>query len=1206
MIIQENSNALQSAENTEEKYNLLTQHYRQGASIKDITDTVSALPLAADEKKELYRHLAEMWMERFNEQQDTVTRKAIEEYIRLSLLLEDTDRISFAAELTKNIGKINRITLFDYWRKELSEVKDYSKMIRFFCAADAVAHLDDNVMKELFYSYNYGVSDEEWKLLITTELNLKHVKLLERLYNVAGGAERFTELSGMSWEQLAEQLESTTNVSKIYMVSAYILAAKVRKAFDSEFSYTGQAERYVQYGGSVMANMTAYFAYNEFLSSGHISERLTELLSGLSPHYDTNIHHNVIRLNMRCIDKCIDEGLDIRSFLECTRNVNLFAKDSHLRSISWNEMLDISADGFGTEKAAAQANLDMLFDQISDKKLLVYIFLNTYYGAFCDMKDFIFALSDSGEDVAALFADHPLWGLVSNVDTRFRILTVNILRYNCSNMTIISPYFKGIIGRNDDLQIRITGIGTRKGGIRYIRSEIASIKQEYDEQAFISCIKDILSDIPDDFQDVKKMLWQVPHGWSYRYNSIFSCTFGFSKTYRLITACKELISAVAEKFDAESAINMYMNCFMRISIPLNVVCGILSEQHSASTEELALWLSEYQFDGMVKKGHDNDQEYFSPSAMLVEKPGLPIYQTVNENGRIYIEVTDSYSGIKLSASPAEDTERSDNPKYVHKFTEIRIKACSENIDIVLARKDIIDQACDQAFARNICGDLVKGLYLRLTKCSFKNRSAVMKFMNYFAAVNPFASSIDSGYREQSADKMYRKWQRIKPFVEDQYSHTAVFQNLLSLGLPYNDMCYIYLNSPLKYEIPVFDFLRKCIEGFITDNTAVPEFRLLGHRDAYGTIRIAEVCGDSGYPAVITNCVNVPESDWFSFLPEYRLDGSIALTDVKKYIQDPSSLQVMREEYTNTFPAVELKNRISEFFTDPAVRHSTDLYSVISGSSLSAHAYIGDCFGEYRIFARLGAFHTGEVAPLNVSTGENFVLESLGGFPIDKEKIYAMVPVFYRTDKKLLCVATAKYDDSTDIQWERCYTENDVPLPPTRISLGKNPYRMKLPNFTNQFIITNRNTTLENRIAAAMDCLMRGQLNLSKIVAQHSESEVNAALNGLILTYSSKQLSAFNFHFDKSAIVICRTSEEGDQKLSISNSGTDAILLLRFMRYEQKKFYFTIEKAYMHDPDISWHRISSEEDIPHSAKEIENIFSDEYDIIRSSQNVSVTE
>lgn len=1197
MIISELFDAFQNAENIEETYNILEQYNHPTILIENIIDTIKAASFTEDEDQLLYQYLADGWMERYNESStEPVLRRHIEELIQLALLLEDTDKIRLAAELTKNAGFYKRPTLSERWRKELSEIEDYSEMLRFFCIADSIADLDDNVTKELFSSYNYSVSDDEWKLLITSQLELKHVNLLERLYNVAGSAERFVKLSGMSWEQLTGQLESITDISKKYCVSAYILAAELRKAFDNDLSFTEQAERYAECGSIISANMTAYFAYNEFLRNSCISDRLTELLSALSPRPETAIHQSVIRLNMRCIDKCLDEELDITSFLECTRSVNIFNKDSRLKTITWEEMLDVSSDGFGTEKAAAQTFLDALFEQISDKKLLVYIFLNTYFGVFCDMKKFIFELADRGFDIAELFAEHPLWCTIIDVESNFRKLLIRVLRYDCSNITLISPFFKGILSRHDIIQIRIIGIGSRKDGERFIRTELVSLENEQDADMLISCIDDIMQELPEEIKEVKQRLEYIPGGSFYRYNSMSICVFGFIKTYKLITACKRLISAAVEKYGAESAIDIYMNSFLRTSLPLEVMCEMLYREHNISAGDLDMWLSEYQF-GCQQRNYFDCSSAIVPSIMLNDKNGLPLPNGTQACDLINIHVYVKNTQLSYSAIPAEDTEKIYNPKYVHKHTEMKLKGCSEDINFALTRKFIIDQACDQAFSREIIGDLVRGLYLRISKCGFKNKNLVISFLNFFKAVNPFVSCINSEYRDASADKLYRKWHRVKPFVEEQYSHDEVYHKLLSLGLSYKNICYVYLNSPLRYEISVFDFMRDCLEDFITETTAIPEFRLLGCRNDDGTIRIAEVCGDNGYPAVITKCENVPEYKWFSFSPEYRLDGSIVLTDIKKHIQHPATLVVTSEESTNTFPTGELADRINEFFSEPEKRNHTDLYSVISEFSLADKAYIGDCFGENRIFARLDNTMSNVIIPLNISTSEEFELRSLGGFLHDKTKIYAMVPVLYFKNKMLMCIPTVKYDMDTDVEWETCRTENDVPLPSVKVSAGKYPYKTKVPNITNQFILTGGDMTLEDRIIATKNCLIRNQLNLSRIVAGYSESEVNSALKGFMITYLNKMLAPANFRFAKNSVVLCIASDDGYETVQASNrSGTNAVLLLRFMKYEQKIFYFSIEKAYVFDPEIAWQNVFSEDDIPDSAIEIENIFSDECDIL----------
>lgn len=1207
MIIPELLDVFREAENTEKIYDTLAQYKQSEISIANIIDTVGESSLTDDKKQLLYQYLSDRWTERYNEALTNPTiHWHIEEYVHLAMLLEDTDKISFAAELTKNVGKIKKASLCEYWRKLLSEIKDYSKMLHYFCIVDTIADLDDNVMKELFTSYSYSVSDDEWRSLIRSQLDLKHIKLLERLYNVAGSPEHFVELSGMSYDQLTEYLENITDVSDIYSVSAYILAAELHKYFDSDFSFMEQAGRYVECNDTISTNMTAYYTYNEFLRRGCIPERLKTILSGLSPRHETMLHQSVVRLNIRCIDKCLDEELDITGFLECTRSVNSFADDSRLKTISWDEMLDVSTDGFGTEKSAAQARLDILFDQISDKKLLVYIFLNTYLGVFCDMKDFIFKLADSGFDIGELFAEHTLRSAVNDVEPKFRKLIIRILRYNCSNITTHSPVFKGLITRHDIIQIRIIGIGYRKDGERFIRIMIDSLQNEYNEETLILCIEEILKDLPEEIRDVKYRLCRIPVGWLYKYSLISMCLFGFNRTYKLITACKSLVSAAAEKYGAEATINMYMNSFLRTSLPVEFLCEILYKEFNTSAEDIDMWLSEYQFICQRKFFYDLSYAIVA-GVILNDKNGLLLPKGTKNCDLINIHVYEKNSDLAFSAIPVEDIEKSDNPKYVHKFTEMKLKGCSENIDFSLGRKFIIDQASDQAFAKEIIADLVKGLYLRITKCGYKNKSAAVDYLKYFNAVNPFATRANSEYRDASADKTYRKWHRVKPFVEEQYSHNEVYRKLLTLGLPYKDICYIYLNSPLKYEISVFDLMRECLEGFITDNTAVPEFRLLGYKNYDGTIRIAEVRSDNGYPAVITNCDISSEYKWFSFSPEYRLDGSIALTDIKKHIQDPYTLKVTSEELTDTFPVKELRKAVTEFFNDPAARQNTDLYSIFNDFSLENNAYIGDCFGEYRIFARLTPVGIDGIIPLNVSNNEGSELRSIGGFAPDKSKIYAMVPVFYSKDKKLLCVPTAKYDESTETEWENCFTENDVPLQPIGFSLGKYPYTCKVPDITKQFIILTEGMSLEKRFNALLECRFRCQLNLSKTAALYDDDEVNNILKGLVVTYSTKLLRSLSYCFGKALFNICLASEDGYQEVHINNAGkTDAVLLLNFMKYEQKNFYFTIEKAYYFDPDIPWHTITSEEDIPDSAVEIEDLYSEEHNIIIPKQIESVTE
>ena len=106
MIIPELLDVFREAENTEKIYDTLAQYKQSEISIANIIDTVGESSLTDDKKQLLYQYLSDRWTERYNEALTNPTiHWHIEEYVHLAMLLEDTDKISFAAELTKNVGK---------------------------------------------------------------------------------------------------------------------------------------------------------------------------------------------------------------------------------------------------------------------------------------------------------------------------------------------------------------------------------------------------------------------------------------------------------------------------------------------------------------------------------------------------------------------------------------------------------------------------------------------------------------------------------------------------------------------------------------------------------------------------------------------------------------------------------------------------------------------------------------------------------------------------------------------------------------------------------------------------------------------------------------------------------------------------------------------------------------------------------------------
>ncbi len=1209
-ILEGLTEALCNAPDTVEQCAILTRLLRNETTFSDIIETIVSAPLSETEKTPLYRHLAAKWMERHKTVKTTgVNRKHIVEYIQLSLLLDDEEMLSFAAQLTKAAGKISRAKLFSEWRKCLAVVDDYSKLIRYVCLVDEIAVLDDAATRELFTSYSYSVDDKEWSKLLTLELRLKHYMLLERLFSVAGSAERFVQLAGLPWEEIVAQLESAEDVSEIYMVAAFMLAAELRIAFSGEgLNYSQQVERFSGRHDMLAVNMTAYYAYSEFLHRGSISNETAELLKPLVPRYDTELHRNLIRLNIRCVEKCLDEGLDIRTFLEQTEPVNVFAQDSHIRSITWEETLDVSNDGFGTEKSSAQAEMDALFDIISDRKLLVYVFLNTHYGLFCDMIEFVFRLSESGEDIRALFSEYPLTSHVYDVEPLTRMIVIKILRHNCANITVMSPSFKGTIARHDYVKVRIVGTGLRRSGKKFIKCELASVQTEYDEEALLSCIDGLMEALPEEPFEIKQKLWLVPNGWSYRYNAIFACIFSFSKTFRLITACTKLVSCLAEKFDVETVLEIYMNTFLRTSMPFEQMCGILCEAHSLGAEELDLLLSQYTFSGIIRTDFTDNSKIFTPCAMLVAKHGLPLGSPMEKNGLAMIHASLDGERLILSAEPADEAEKGDSPKFVHKYTQLKLKSCSNDINTALTRPDIIAQAAEHFFPDFIYTDLVKGLYLRLTKCTFKNNKAIIRLLKYFDAVNPFADRDLFEYSRPEENKKRKIWQNIRPYLEDQFTQQEIFSAFFACGLSYQDMCFVYLNSPLRYEISIFDFLRECIEGFITENTAASELRLTGRRNSDNSVSILDICGEDGAPAVMTNCTDLPQHEWFTFLPEYHLDGTISIIDAQKYTHDEVSLSIIKTEEAHIIPAKQLEELFTRYFTDPSVRYSTDLYTIVDNLKPRNRTYIGDALGEFRVFARMDRLSGSRgIVPLNVGVNKTHSFEAIEGFFASTSHVYAFVPVFYFLDKRMMFMPVAKYEDDPDVVWENCLTESDVPLTPTRVCIGKRPYKEKTVEHTKQFLDTNCNLEAQELVRAAQKCRLSLALNISSLMSRYTEREINSALDGLRLTYFSRPKKFVNFKFDHSALVFCLPCEGGFEEVRLSlKMQTDAVLIMRFLKYENELYYFTLERAYQFDYDVAWHHIMSLEDIPANAQELDDPFSDKYDIIDRSEELPQTE
>lgn len=1194
-FLQELNEAMRTDAPFEKKEELINSAFSEGMELKEIAKAVEASAVCCeDEKQRIYSHLISLWMDRYESHYlETLSRKHIKEYIHLAVLLDEPgEHLIRAAEFTRTSGKASKEEYCGKWRKMFSRIHDYNRMVRLFCIVDERAFLDDKIMKELFTAYNYTAGEKEWAQLIATEFKLKHVALLERLYKVAGSAEHFVELSGQPWEQIVEQLEAMDMRSRRYVVTARLIAEDIRIAFQKDtYSYEQRIEYYLTQSSLLTANLASYLAHRYFLEHGTLNEEIKGLIDISDGFYEKKLHSSVIRLHISCVDKCLREGIDIVGFINDTKSVNMFAKDSRLKALKWQEKLDSGDDGFAAEKAHAEERLAELLDTMTDSRLLTCIYFNTYFGAFCDLKDFISALNDRGEDIRELFSEYPLFCRVYNLDPKFRKVVAKILRYNCNNISMVSVRFRGVISRHNIISVRITGITSRCGGELSIQAELVSPEFEYDEEKLIACLEGISADCPDEPFDVKGRLIYVPWGWSYRYNSIDSCLFGFVKTFRLITACKEFVSLMAERFGAEAALDIFMESFLRVSMPIEVLCTLLTEKHGASAEELDTWLSEYQFDGSVREDQNTSQFFFMPASVLMSGTGFPYSGSERGFGRARLGVIASDAGVTVVAHPISDTEKSYNPRFVHKNAEVKIMDCSEKIDTSLGRKEIIDQAAGQWFYDEVYVAFIRGLFLRIMKCGFKRRRAVVQFLNYFEAVNEFAyrSSI---YSSENADRIYARWQRVKVFVEEDYDITSVISAFFSLGLTYGEMCFVYLNSPLRYEISLSDFLRECIEDFVTENTAVPQMRLLGRRVDEHTFMVADIRDETGEQPVISVRDDILEFEWFTFLPEFDLSGALRPVDITKCVLDvPLFIKPSNSVFTDLLKK-EITQAIERYFTNEELRNSSDLYTEIAEQRAAAHTYIGDMVGEYRIFVRLiKEMNEVSVVPLNVSFPQDKTLTTTGGFIVEPKSVYSMVPVFWNADGELMLMPVARYKDRSDIAWEGCFKESDIPYAPKGVCIGRHPYSIKKLDYIEQIIAMYK----EKELAEIIDIIKRSKfrctVHMNKLLKYWREDEINECLKDITVLFFNKNKATANYRFDITSVRLLLPCDEGSKAVSISpKTKINAVLLMRFAGCDQGTFSFSLEKAYRYDGDISWNLFTEISEIPPEAEELADVLS----------------
>lgn len=1173
----------------ERNVDAIANFYLDNWPLSRIAETVGASVLTQDEKERLYDYLFSLTEVYRNKQTDMPSDlTALYEYINLIFASDRIEQeLSYAIQLTKAcMNEKSRVKISDLWRKAIATVADYNQMLSVFRRVDEQADLVDSVTRELFTAYHFNVDPQEMRRLISVEIRLSHIHLIERLVKCVGSTADFIRISGMESDVLAHEI-SHMHCSYDTRITAHIIAAEILIASkENTFDFDALAADYsMNPDREIALNLTAFTAYYSFLLHGCLSERIRYVLKRFDKSLRCKTMPQVIRLYIRCVEKCIAEHLDIRQFIEDTAGVNLFKAESDLEPLDWKQINSMDEDGFHAERAAADRRLEALCAKYHDASLLCYVFMNTHFGAFCNLKRLGEILLQRGEDVGALLYEYPISANVINIDSKNKCITVHARKYNIDNIKLQVRNFRGLIFHYRFLEYRITEFRERmfQAGKRFSFSIELIPLEGFAETEILNYIARAASAVEKGIFPVTEALSGFPNAEEYHFSRAEQNLFGGYKSFRIITACKELVQAICQTCGAEAAFETYMNSFLRLFCPIEEVCGILKQAAEITNDALNELLRGYTYSG---RGWKTDESViFRTNAVMFN--AFPVLNALPQHDYRCTLEADESDPVVLTAVSVKETDLSSDAETIRTYVRAKLKAGSENTNTNVDPQKIEQAETDYFYAADYI-NFINGFFVRCLNRDI-SLSAVCRYLQIYAPINPF------DYKRYYRKEWYRvfirtQWPLLWNAIGGEKNFNAAKERLLDSDALFDEICYIFMNSPLRLVFELSEFLKECLENFVTESTLSPKLRLvcdntIKGNPVYPTLYEFGKLGDR-----LTLPSGMDEYDWFSFEIDMNLDGTMVAVGLEPLMVKPIQTNMPNLE-RKAFPPVY--PTVAAFFENPEhrLRKSLNLALIeIINSQSKGALCVADHFDEQRVFGKV--YYIGKHAylnPLNVYKNSKSIFKiQTGDVLLDTEAVYAMIPMNLSSKSCLYLLPAAQYFDDGRTDWKNCIKESDVQSKPVRTAFPEMIQRYHATDFSKSIYDGNADVTVKQYIARIRSCALQVMFSIPNLLdvfygdAEKSEQDINDAMKDFVVfVRKTTKITVLNSLMRRQNLLFCVERNGAWMRVEI-NERSDMVFALRFADYRNGRFWFAVEDVYEYDSDIPWYLFRSLSDIPEHA------------------------
>ncbi len=1188
------------------RYDIINQLCLTNCSLAEIALALKNAYLTDAEQKELSDYLLGLCVAYQSEKRGgDITFANLKEYINLifafDLIHQELER---AIVLTQRLQAPDFIiAISELWKDGLSQISDYNERMELFLQIEGKILLNDTIIRNLFDGYHFVSTGNIMPRLIEAVIAASHPYVLERLVLCCGSMERFIELSGMSAEELISAISSITRNGAHPIITTQLLKISLLRTINKENSLFEQLlEEYSKEENTEVAlNMVSYCAYEYFLCTGQFTTSMQDALKAFPADYNGALHSKVIEKYIRCVDKCMEDKLDIKAFIEHTALVSTFKYGSNLVPLNIRNLIASGDQTLLDEVEQAPSRLNKLFDLYSDPEFLCYVFMNTYFSATCDIKSFINRLHTDGHNIKKLFAQYPIKGVVTLLDVNSRKVTINAERHNIDNLNITSPDFAGIICPSMPIYYCITNVSSNsflsKG--RIVLEISVPFFSNAEEEVVLECIKRAEERIDDGLESVQAVLNGFPEGHRYSYQQIRYSLFRCYKKRSTILACKQFLSNVCKHYGPEEAVSIYVNSFIRIVCPLEELCRTLIHYHHVSAEVVTSMLKSYIFSGRVKR---NDiGTFFAPSDVLINHS---IAVSPEKVGSCYCTFDVALKEDDIELIPQMEftkKKKTETTLYsLYKRVSIRLDACSRDVSDPLLDSKKIRGAEEIQFSIKDYINFVNGFYIRARDYG-TDLDKVIDYLRHFSLVNPY--NYKAGFINPNKGKhIYSIWRTLSKATGGSLPALAVKDRLLQSNISFENIMFIYLNSPLRFEISLTDFFDACLDNFITNTTASERLRFYAKKvNGQNAFTLPGIAGFGPNRLPITFPEEAYEHSYISFHLDYKR-GSATAVDINPMYIDPQPLLKPHEQ---TRSALENNGEVfpyitcaADYFENPKLRSQIPANLVMAklgGFKEKGRRLVDHICGDYRFFGKVT--YIGEKAfftPLNAITNAPTALKVyVGEEKLDESCIYAMLPHSLKDKSRAYMFPTAQYEDTGEIVWKNCVRESDVPLTPIRTYFHSVMLSRHTMDCSLMLLAQNPGASFKELMELTRQCMYFQLFCIPNFIeACYPEGninveEINSVLKDFVVLVKRTETSTIGLTASLARMnpVLYRNTPEGLKAITIQKH-SDYVFALKFIKYTPAEegesfghFHYVIDKVYKYDRELPWEFYRNLSEIP---------------------------